>query len=105
MEGGALFVDGTSTLTGSVNVTIGHGGFADFGSVVNANGADVSVSFKGMGTLELDQQPAAPITVTGFGIGDVFDLTNIEFNAGCGTFSFWTDDTLTVSNGPQTKPS
>jgi hypothetical protein len=75
--GGALFVDANSTLTGSVNVGIGGGGFADFADVINANGAAVSVAFTGMGTLELDQQPAAPITVTGFGLGDVFDLTNI----------------------------
>jgi hypothetical protein len=77
VDGGALFVDASSTLAGSVNVGIGGGGFADFADVINANGAAVSVAFTGMGTLELDQQPAAPITVTGFGIGDVFDLTNI----------------------------
>jgi hypothetical protein len=77
VDGGALFVDASSTLAGSVNVGIGGGGFADFADIINANGAAVSVAFTGMGTLELDQQPAAPITVTGFGLGDVFDLTNI----------------------------
>ena len=77
MDGGALFVDASSTLAGSVNVGIGGGGFAEFADIINANGAAVSVAFTGMGTLELDQQPAAPITVTGFGLGDVFDLTNI----------------------------
>ncbi len=93
VEGGALFVDGTSTLAGSVNVTIGHGGFADFASTVNANGADVSVAFAGMGKLELDQQPATPITVTGFGIGDAFDLTNVPL--GNVTFSS-SDNSLTI---------
>ena len=93
VEGGALFVDGNSNLTGSVAVSIGGGGFAGFGSAVNANGADVSVAFKGMGTLELDQPPAAPITVTGFGIGDVFDLTNLPL--GNVTFSS-SDDSLTI---------
>jgi hypothetical protein len=68
VDGGALFVDASSTLAGSVNVGIGGGGFADFADVINANGAAVSVAFTGMGTLELDQQPAAPITVTGFGV-------------------------------------
>lgn len=76
MDGGALFVDANSTLTGSVNVGIGGGGFADFADVINANGAAVSVAFTGMGTLELDQQPAAPITVTGFGFG-VFSTSPI----------------------------
>jgi hypothetical protein len=44
--------------------------------------------------LELDQQPAAPITVTGFGLGDVFDLTNIP--QGNVTFSP-SDGSLTIT--------
>ena len=103
-DGGALFVDAASTLTGSVSVSIGGGGFADFANVVNANGANVSVAFASMGTLELDQAPASPISVSGFGLGDAIDLTNVEFNAGCGTVTaFWSEGTLTVSNGPQTE--
>jgi hypothetical protein len=94
VDGGALFVDASSTLAGSVNVGIGGGGFADFADVINANGAAVSVAFTGMGTLELDQQPAAPITVTGFGLGDVFDLTNIP--QGNVTFSP-SDGSLTIT--------
>ena len=94
VDGGALFVDASSTLTGSVNVGIGGGGFADFADVIKANGAAVSVAFTGMGTLELDQQPAAPITVTGFGLGDVFDLTNIP--QGNVTFSP-SDGSLTIT--------
>ena len=46
-----------------------------------------------MGKLELDQQPATPITVTGFGIGDAFDLTNVPL--GNVTFSS-SDNSLTI---------
>ncbi len=90
LEGGALFVDGSSNLTGSVNVSIGGGGFAGFGSAI---GADVNLTFTGMGTLELDQPPTA-IIVNGFGIGDAIDLTNISFNGN--VTGSWVDNTLTV---------
>jgi hypothetical protein len=68
--------DGHSSVDGSVAVDIKGGGFVDFADAIDASAA-VTIAFTGMGTLELDQAPAAPITVTGFGIGDVFDLTNI----------------------------
>ena len=59
-----------------MNVGIGGGGFADFADVINANGAAVSIAFTGMGTLELDQQPAAPIPLMA-SASATFDLTNI----------------------------
>jgi hypothetical protein len=105
-DGGAIIFEdnvpnqfgGHSSVEGSVTVDIGGGGFVDFADAIDASAA-VAIAFKGMGTFELDQAPAGPISVTGFGIGDAIDLTNISFN-GCISAS-WTDNTLTVSNGSQ----
>ncbi len=83
-DGGALFVSCGSNLVGCINVDISGGGLADFADVVNASAA-VTATFSGSGTFELDQAPsteAGNITISGFGVGDTLDLTNIPYSPG-----------------------
>jgi hypothetical protein len=82
-DGGKIFVSSDSQLFGPISVLISDYGIVDFANVVTP--ADqVSVTFSGTGgTLEIDPNsnhyPIA--TVSGFGVGDTIDLTDLQFSA------------------------
>jgi hypothetical protein len=82
-DGGTIFVSCDSQLLGNINVNISNDGLAHFANTINQNAA-VTVTFNGVGTLQLDhalstQDSAAPVVINGFGNGDVIDLTNLHF--------------------------
>ncbi|HML08965.1 MAG TPA: hypothetical protein VK430_12670 [Xanthobacteraceae bacterium] len=91
---GLLLVDGTSTVSGSGDVVIAHGGYALF-----AVAFDQNVTFSGDGTLALTQAPGGDVTLTTFGAGDALDLTNIAFPGGSPSFSSNGANTTLTING------
>jgi hypothetical protein len=94
--GGTIFVSSNSTVNGNVAVNIGDGGVVDFAGVPNANGTAISVAFSGPAILDLGEVPndpnhTSPITVTGFGPGDVVDLQGVSFSEA--------EDEISLRNG------
>ena len=53
-DGGTIFVSCDSKLLGNINVNISDDGLAHFADVINQNAA-VTVTFNGVGTLQLDR--------------------------------------------------
>jgi len=83
-DGGTIFVSCDSKLLGNINVNISDDGLAHFADVINQNAA-VTVTFNGVGTLQLDralskEHSAPAVVIAGFGNGDVIDLTNLHFH-------------------------
>ncbi len=98
-DGGTIFVSCDSQLLGNISVEISHGGLAHFADEINQNAA-VTVTFDGVGTLQLDralstEHSAAPVMINGFGNGDVIDLTNLHFTT-CGEYIELNGNVLTV---------
>ena len=91
-NGGTL--DVASNVGGCGTVTITGGGTADF-----QHAFDQNVTFTGAGTLELAECYGG--TVSGFGTGDIFDLTNIKDVSGAsGTILSYDsgNNTITVND-------
>ena len=122
--GGELSIQ--STVNNSGGSVLASGGFVDFlfgisgGSATISSGgtleygwsSDVATSFSGSGTLVLDHQDQSDLnfatasytgTVSGFGSGDVFDLTDLSFVPASETLT-WSQGSgiLAVSNGTDT---
>ena len=123
-SGGELSIQ--STVDNSSGSVLASGGFVDFlfgisgGSATISSGgtleygwsSDVATSFTGSGTLVLDHQDQSDLnfatasytgTVSGFGSGDVFDLTDLFFVPASETLT-WSQNSgiLAVSNGTDT---
>jgi probable HAF family extracellular repeat protein len=93
-NGGILDVQ--SAVCGPGSVTIGGGGTADFEQSLTEN-----VAFTGAGTLALADTCAFSSDISGFGTGDMLDLTDVRF--ACGPTVTWTQGdgsgTLSVTAG------
>ena len=87
-NGGTLLVEDSVCGDGSVVIT--NGGSAEFTGTFNQN---VTLTGADAGTLELAHADGGAIT--GFGAGDVIDLTNLEFSSG--ENAVWTQ--TSTSNG------
>ena len=96
LNGGDVVISGVTTGSGAGTITAGT---LEFGAAASTN-----ITFTGSGTLKLDTSSSYTGSVSGFTIGDTFDLTDINF-ATVQTPVFSGDatgGTLTVTDGVHT---
>ncbi len=97
-NGGTVFVASTAVITGTATVTITHGGLAEFAGS-STQTLDLNATFSGAGTLQLDHSQQYGGTISGFGVGDKIDLTDLTYSTSETDVWNSTTDTLTIYNG------